>query len=101
MAKVQICNESELAEGSITAFHTKYGAVAVAKSGGKIFAFEEKCSHANVSLATGHIESEVVVCKAHGARFDLNTGNALSLPATGPIETYPVSIHDGMIEIDI
>jgi 3-phenylpropionate/trans-cinnamate dioxygenase ferredoxin component len=101
MAKISICKESEVIEGIIIAYHTKYGPVAVGRSGAKIFAFQEKCSHADVSLTNGHSEGETVICAAHGARFSMENGEALCMPATGPLETFPVTVKDGMVEVEI
>ena len=43
-----------------------------------------------------------VVCPRHGSRFDLRTGDALTLPAYLPVATYPVRVRDdGMIVIEI
>ena len=43
-----------------------------------------------------------MVCPRHGARFDLRTGTALTLPAYLPVATYPVRVRDdGMIVIDV
>ncbi len=102
MAKIQICKESDIKEGTITAFHTKYGPVAIARSGDRLFAFEEHCTHSNVSMTSGHTEGEVAVCKAHGARFDLNSGSPVNLPATSPLEMYSVTVtEDGTVEVEI
>ena len=55
-------------------------------------------------LCEGEWDPDVcqVVCPRHGARFDLRTGNALTLPAYLPVATYPVRVReDGMIVIDV
>jgi 3-phenylpropionate/trans-cinnamate dioxygenase ferredoxin subunit len=40
-----------------------------------------------------------ISCPVHGARFSLETGEALDLPATKPIPTYDVRVVDGWIEV--
>jgi 3-phenylpropionate/trans-cinnamate dioxygenase ferredoxin subunit len=41
------------------------------------------------------------VCPRHGAHIDIRSGRPLTLPAVLPVETFPVSVVDGMITVDI
>lgn len=66
---------------------------------GGLFAIEDKCSHADEPLACGRIRNGWIACPAHGARFDLATGEVLGPPATEPIRTYAVRVVEGMIEV--
>jgi 3-phenylpropionate/trans-cinnamate dioxygenase ferredoxin subunit len=43
-------------------------------------ALDDKCSHGEISLSEGFVD-ETIECWAHGAKFELNTGKPLSLPA--------------------
>ena len=40
-----------------------------------------------------------IICPRHGARFDIRTGKAASLPAVVDICAYPVRVQGGNIEI--
>jgi 3-phenylpropionate/trans-cinnamate dioxygenase ferredoxin subunit len=42
-----------------------------------------------------------VICPRHGSGFDLATGTPRSLPATEPVETYPVRVVDGSIVVEL
>jgi 3-phenylpropionate/trans-cinnamate dioxygenase ferredoxin subunit len=66
-------------------------------------AIEDRCSHDDGPLCEGDWEpgSCVVTCPRHGARFDLETGIPLTLPAFQPVETFPVSVVDGMVVVDV
>ena len=78
--------------------------VGVYNCAGRFFAIEDRCSHDDGPLCEGEWDCEAceVVCPRHGARFDLRTGTALSLPAYLPVATYPVRVRDdGMIVIDV
>lgn len=68
---------------------------------GRFFAIGDVCTHDNGPLGEGELEGERIVCPRHGARFDLRTGRALSLPAVTDIPAYPVRVRDGMIEIGL
>jgi 3-phenylpropionate/trans-cinnamate dioxygenase ferredoxin subunit len=55
-------------------------------------------------LCEGEWDARVceVICPRHGARFDLRTGRALTLPAYIPVDTYPVRVRDdGVIVVEM
>lgn len=66
---------------------------------GEIFATDDTCSHAEASLSEGELVGEEVVCPKHGARFNVKTGQALSLPAWAPIATYEVKVEGEEIKV--
>jgi 3-phenylpropionate/trans-cinnamate dioxygenase ferredoxin component len=67
--------------------------VCVVRTEGEVFAVNDVCSHANVSLSEGEVEDCQVECWLHGSTFDLRTGKPSGLPATRPIPVYPVKIE--------
>ena len=98
---VRVCAESELGPGQAVKVIIDGEPVAVVKDAdGACHAVGGTCSHAEISLAEGFVEGTQIECWAHGARFDLATGRALTLPATDPIPVYPVSVVDGAIYVD-
>jgi nitrite reductase/ring-hydroxylating ferredoxin subunit len=68
---------------------------------GHIFAVENMCSHAQEPLACGRVKRGWIACPAHGARFDLETGEALGPPATDPIATFAVRISGDVVEVAV
>ncbi|MEO7656829.1 MAG: non-heme iron oxygenase ferredoxin subunit [Sphingomicrobium sp.] len=75
--------------------------ILIAHSGGDYFAVANLCSHAEEPLLCGRVKRGWIACPAHGARFDLATGEVLGPPATEPIETFPLRIVEGMIEVAV
>lgn len=67
---------------------------------GDVYVIGDRCTHGDVSLSEGFVEDGTVECWAHGARFDLRTGAALSLPAYEPVPAFPVTIVDGIVYAD-
>lgn len=68
---------------------------------GEIYAIENVCTHDGGPLVEGSIVNGYEVeCPRHGARFDIRTGAALSLPAFEPTTSYEVRIEgqDVLIE---
>lgn len=68
---------------------------------GTLFAIGDVCTHDNGPLGDGEVDEHEVVCPRHGARFDLRSGKATSLPAVVDIPAYAVRLVDGMVEIGI
>jgi 3-phenylpropionate/trans-cinnamate dioxygenase ferredoxin component len=73
--------------------------ILLCRDGADIFAIENRCSHAESALECGRIRFGWISCPAHGARFDLETGEALTAPATAPIRTYRLRIVDGEVQV--
>jgi 3-phenylpropionate/trans-cinnamate dioxygenase ferredoxin subunit len=68
---------------------------------GKLFAIGDVCSHDNGPVGDGEIEGNEIICPRHGARFDIRSGKATSLPAIVDIPAYPVRILEGTIQIGV
>ena len=68
-------------------------AIAVVRVGDEVFAVDDTCSHAEVSLSEGEVSGCEIECWLHGSRFDLRTGEPSGPPAFEPIATYPVQIE--------
>jgi len=65
------------------------------------FAIGDICTHDNGPLHEGELDGCQVICPRHGARFDIRTGRALSLPAVVDIPTFPVRVINHTIEVGI
>lgn len=72
-------------------------AVLLCRSGGQIHAISPWCSHAEQELACGIVREGWIACPAHGARFDLASGEPLNPPACVPLATYPVEVKEGRV----
>lgn len=66
-----------------------------------IFAVKNLCSHAHEKLDCGRMKNGWIACPVHGARFDLETGEAINPPAVLPIKTYEVRIVGDTIEVAV
>ncbi len=94
----------ELPDGSMRLIPADGMMVGLYRCAGQLYAIEDRCSHDDGPLCEGEWDCGAceVVCPRHGSRFDLRTGNALSLPAYLPVDTYPVRVRDdGMIVIEM
>ena len=75
-------------------------AICLVRNNGQVYAVHDECTHAEVPLSEGEVSNGTIECWLHGSRFDLATGRVLNLPATEPVEVYPVSVtEDGEVRI--
>jgi 3-phenylpropionate/trans-cinnamate dioxygenase ferredoxin subunit len=96
---IEIGLVSELENGGSLFVEVDEQAIVVFNIAGELFAIADQCSHDNGPLGEGDVEEYEVVCPRHGAKFDIRTGKALSLPAIVDIPTYPVRVIQGKIEL--
>ena len=77
--------------------------VAVVRVDDEVFAVHDLCSHADVRLSEGLVwcETKQIECIRHGSAFSLESGHPDTLPATQPVATYPVSINDGVVTVNV
>ena len=100
---VDVCPVEELPPGHVKIVYAGLVGIGVYNCGGKLYAIEDRCSHDDGPLAEGEWEPElcVAICPRHGARFDITTGSALTLPAFEPVDTYPVRVEAGWVKVDV
>ena len=104
MGEVEVAPAGEFPPGSSKLVVAGPGVyVGVYNCGGKLYAIEDRCSHDDGPLCEGDWDEDrcCVVCPRHGSQFELSTGRPISLPATEPVDTYPVRVVDGTIVLDL
>jgi metal-sulfur cluster biosynthetic enzyme/nitrite reductase/ring-hydroxylating ferredoxin subunit len=67
--------------------------VALFHVGGEWFAIDDVCTHDGGPLADG----ELCACPRHGAKFDIRTGAALTMPAVRPTRAHDVRVEEGSV----
>lgn len=95
-----MCKLSELAEESNKAFTVEGRSVLLCRTSAGVFAVENRCTHQLSPLEGGKMRGVHLFCPKHGARFDLRTGVPNAMTKI-PIRTFPVSLIDGGVEIEI
>lgn len=74
----------------------------VARRGGDVCAYENRCPHAAMPLdrPDGRVIIDAggfLVCAMHGASFDLATGACAGGPADAPLTPFAIAVRDGAI----
>jgi 3-phenylpropionate/trans-cinnamate dioxygenase ferredoxin subunit len=95
---------SELRDGELIPVEIDGRPVVLVRHAGTFYAVQNNCSHKDFPLSEAGFDprDEVLVCAWHGGCFDLRTGEAVVLPATEPVEIFPVQVSaDGWVEIGL
>ena len=64
--------------------------------GSKVYALCDRCSHMNAPLSKGTLNGKVVTCAAHGARFDVTTGNKVAEPMAVDPSKFPEPLPESL-----
>lgn len=92
MTHIDVCAVADIPEGAALRVMVGDQPVALAHCEGEIRGVLDVCSHADVALSEGEVDDCSIECWLHGSRFDLRTGEALSLPATAPVPVFDVRV---------
>ena len=75
--------------------------IAIFNLDGELHAIEDVCTHDGGPLVEGDVVNGCQVqCPRHGARFDIRTGAALSMPAFEATNSYAVEIDGDDIFVE-
>ena len=73
--------------------------IAVVRVEERFYAVDALCTHMGVPLAQGGVDGHELVCPWHAARFCVRTGSKTSGPGWCDLDTYPVRVTDGFVEV--
>ena len=104
MTAVRVCETKDVPPGSARRFQLVGREIAVVNLGEEGFrALDAICSHEKYYLDEGEVDVdlETIECPKHGSTFDLNTGNPRTLPATRPVDVFPITTDGDDILIEV
>lgn len=69
--------------------------IALIHAAGHFYALDDVCTHDGGPLSEGPVDAgeRTIACPRHGAKFDLATGAALTMPATKPTIAHEVKVE--------
>jgi len=101
MAFVNVAHLSDIAPGEVRVFEIEGEDIALCNIDGEIYAIADLCTHDDGPLGQGHLHGDQIECPRHGARFDVRSGKALTLPAVVPIPTFEVKIEGDEVLVNV
>lgn len=96
-----VARKSEIADGTTKRVTVGEKSVLLCNVEGEIFAIEDVCTHDGGALDQGELMGDRIMCPRHGAFFDVKTGDALTLPAIVPVETFKVRVNGDEIFVEL
>lgn len=66
---------------------------------GHFYALDDVCTHDGGPLSDGPLDAQhgTIACPRHGAKFDIKTGAAVTMPATKPTIAHEVKVEGGQV----
>jgi 3-phenylpropionate/trans-cinnamate dioxygenase ferredoxin subunit len=96
-----VCPVEELPPGERMFINVGDFPVVIFNIAGEFFAIGDVCTHDDGPLGDGEVVDHQIICPRHGARFDVRTGEVLTLPAVQDVTRYPLRVVDGTLEIGL
>jgi 3-phenylpropionate/trans-cinnamate dioxygenase ferredoxin component len=98
---VKVATASEVPPGMVKVYDVDGRQIALCNVDGTYHAIDDVCTHDGGSLDQGALDGTEIECPRHGARFDVTTGRALTLPAVMPVKSYPVQVDGNDIKVQV
>lgn len=95
----KVASTDEIVPGEVKQYRVEERPVAICNVDGEFHAFEDICTHQFTYLSEGGLEDGQIKCPLHGAKFDVETGAAKSLPAVKPVPKHEVKVEDGYVYV--
>jgi len=99
--RIELCSSSDVAPGAALKVETQGLTLAVFNVAGAFFVTDDCCTHGPGSLSEGYIEDDVVECNFHNGQFNIRTGEVVSPPCMVAVKTYPATVVDGKVVIEV
>ena len=99
--RLDLCATNEVAAGTALKIEIEDLALAVFNLDGEFFVTDDLCTHGPGSLSEGYIDGDVVECNFHNGQFNIRTGEVVMPPCMIPMKTYPTSVENGKVVIEV
>jgi 3-phenylpropionate/trans-cinnamate dioxygenase ferredoxin subunit len=98
---VEVCSAAALPDPGKRTLEVDDRIVVLLHVGGEYFCIDDVCTHDGGPLGDGQICDHAIACPRHGAKFDIRTGRALTMPATEDTVVHEVKLENGKVFVRI
>jgi nitrite reductase/ring-hydroxylating ferredoxin subunit len=99
--RIELCKTADVSEGSVIKVETEELILAVFNLEGVFYVTDDNCTHGPGSLSEGEIYGDVVECNFHGGAFNIKTGKVAQPPCMIPLRTYPTTVENETVYIEV
>ena len=96
-----VCRVTDLADPGRMLVEVGDRLVALFHVQGKFYAIDDVCTHDGGPLGEGDVEGFQIICPRHGARFDIRTGQAMTMPAVHATDYHRVWIEGDDVLVEL
>jgi 3-phenylpropionate/trans-cinnamate dioxygenase ferredoxin component len=96
---ITVCSLDDLKPSVPRTFEIDERFILLVRYENDVFCIEDVCTHDGGTLGDGTLEGHCIACPRHGAKFDVRTGEAVTMPATEPTKSYDVKIEGGKVMV--
>ena len=102
MSWVVVCSRHDIPAGRGWPVKVGHRRLAIFSTSGGLRAVDNSCSHVGNPIDDASVEGEVMTCPWHGWRYDLRTGDHLTVFGHRPgLRTYPVRCEGDDVLVDV
>ncbi|MDC0936782.1 Rieske 2Fe-2S domain-containing protein [Pirellulales bacterium] len=98
-----VANTSEVPDPGSTLVEVDDRLVVLIHAAGHWYALDDVCTHDGGPLSDGPLDADggTIACPRHGAKFDVKTGAAVTMPATKPTVAHDVKVENDSVLVKL
>jgi 3-phenylpropionate/trans-cinnamate dioxygenase ferredoxin component len=89
----RVCKKADVPDPGKAVFELDDRFIVLIHINGQFYALDDACTHDGGPLGEGVLEGHQLICPRHGARFDVQTGLALTMPAVRATTAHEVRVE--------
>jgi len=98
---IRVASTQEVPDPGKTLVEVDGDMVALFHVDGHFYAIDDVCTHDGGPLADGELREYTIACPRHGAKFDIRSGAALTMPAVRPTRAHDVKVEDESVWVQL
>jgi 3-phenylpropionate/trans-cinnamate dioxygenase ferredoxin subunit len=98
---IAVCKTTDIPDPGKATFKLDGQFVVIFHLEGEFYALDDRCTHDGGPLGEGIIDGYQIICPRHGARFDICTGQAMTMPAARATSAHEVKIEGDRVWVRI
>ena len=98
---VQVAKVSDVAVSGKVILEVQERMVVLLHINDQFFCIDDVCTHDGGPLGEGELCGYELACPRHGAKFDVRSGAALTMPATEPTVVHEIKIEGDNVFVRI
>lgn len=98
---IRVASTKEVPDPGKTLVEVDGDMVALFHVNNHFYAIDDVCTHDGGPLADGELRDYTIACPRHGAKFDIRTGSALTMPAVRPTRAHRVKVEDESVWVQL